>query len=98
MAQQKIKIVLYGKGALKDRLVTFALEMMPEAVFYERSNEFMAFRKREIALGKTKDVDPTTAVRDMPLEKVDVQVHYEQTEIKDDDFKATVTATHRVNQ
>jgi hypothetical protein len=97
MSTPKIKIGLYGKGALKGMFVTFAQEAMPDAVFYERSIRFLSFRKREIELGKKNYVDPGTAVRDKPLEKMDVRVHFKQTQFTDDDIKTTVTAIHPVN-
>lgn len=97
MTTQKIKIGLYGKGALNGMFLTMAQKIMPDAVFYDRSKAFMAFRKHEIELGKKGYVDPRTAVRDLPLEKMDVRVYFKQTLLNDDDIKTTVTIIHMAN-
>ena len=94
MTTQKIKIGLYGKGILKEMFVTDALKAMPEATFYERSKYFLSFRKSEIELGKKGYVDPQTAIRNLPLEKMHVRVHFTQTRSKDEDIRTTVTLFH----
>ncbi len=97
MTTQKIKIGLNGKGILKEMFVSDAQKAMPDAVFYELSERFLSFRKNEIELGKKRYVDPRTAVRDLPLEKMDVRVHFEQTLFNDEDVKTTVTIIHMAN-
>lgn len=97
MTKHKIKIGLYGKGALHGMFVTIAQELMPDAVFHERSKAFLSFRKSEIELGRKGYVGPGTAVRDLPLGKVDVRVYFKQTLFKDEDIKTTVTVIHMAN-
>lgn len=94
MTEQKIKVGIYGTGALFGTFVTDAMELMPEAIFYDRSQRFMAFRKSEIELSKKGYIDPRTVIRDLPLEKTDVRVHFEQTLISKSDVKTTVTVIH----
>ena len=79
MTTQKIKIGLNGKGILKEMFIVDAQKAMPDAEFYELSKYFLSFRNNEIELGKKGYVDPRTAVRNLPLEKMDVRVHFEQT-------------------
>lgn len=67
---------------------------MPEAIFYDRSQRVMAFRKSEIELSKKGYIDPRTAIRDLPLEKPNVRVHFEQTLLSKEDVKTTVTVIH----
>ena len=97
MTTQKIKIGLYGKGALNGMFLTMAQEIMPDAVFYEQSKAFLAFRKHEIELGRKGYADPRTTVRDFPLEKMDVRVYFKQTLFNDEDIKTTVTIIHMAN-
>ena len=94
MIKQKIKIGLYGRGALSGMFVTDAIELMPEAMVYDFSKKVMSFRKSEIELSKTGYIDPRTAVRDLPLEKPDVRVHFEQTLFSEKDVKTTVSVIH----
>jgi hypothetical protein len=94
MTKQTTKIGLYGEGALKSMFLSTAHEVMPNAVFYERSSQFLTFRKQEIELGKTKYVDPKTAIRDLPLAQLDLRIHFVQTQFNDEDIKTQVTVVH----
>ena len=98
MTTRKIKIGLNGKGILKEMFVVDAQKAMPDAVFYELSKRFLSFRKNEIELGKKGYIDPQTAVRNLPLEKMDVRVNFEQTLFNNADIKTTVTINHMATQ
>jgi hypothetical protein len=98
VTQQTVKIGLYGKGALNAMFLSTAHEVMPNAVFYERSAKFLSFRKREIELGKTKFVDPKTAIRDLPLGELDLKIHFVQTQLDDTEIKTRVTIVHTASK
>jgi hypothetical protein len=98
VTQQTVKIGLYGKGALNAMFLSTAHEVMPKAVFYERSAKFLNFRKREIELGKTKFADPKTAIRDLPLGELDLKIHFVQTQFDDTEIKTRVTIVHTASK
>jgi hypothetical protein len=93
MKQSNLKIGISGKGALMGVFLSMAQETMTGVTFYDRSEQFLKFRKQEIKLGKSGYIDPATAIRDVPLEKMDVSVNFEQTKFGDDDIRTTVSVT-----
>lgn len=91
MAKEKLKIGLMGSGALFGMFTADAMENMPDAVFYDHSQRFLAARKFEVELGKTQYADPNTRVEDRLVTNVDVRIHFKQTLATKDDIRTTVT-------
>lgn len=57
-AHDTFKIAIAGSGRLLGMFVTECMTRFPNAVLYDRSDQFMAAAKQEITLGKSKFASP----------------------------------------